>query len=399
MTQARRQRAWWLATMMLSLAAPAGWAEPTLAAVPPSIRVAVIRNQPEIALAVHGPFRILALHTAEALREASHLSEVPIRATAEGILMGQDLLPLFGVRIEPSKDATINVNGQRLRGTLEIVRQADLTLLVINHIGIEEYLQGVLNKEAPYYWPMEALKTLAIVARTYALSQRLSKASVEYDVTGDVLSQLYGGRSAESRRTTRAVQQTAGVVLTYHGQIFPAFYHSTCGGLTERGSVMGPAYDLEPLRGGVACAFCVSSPFYRWQRVLTKADVAWALKQKQYGSVGVVNELNVVERSPTGRAQKVAIRGSQRTVMLSGYDFRALFGFDRLRSTAFTVRTEGDRFVLEGRGWGHGVGLCQWGTAALARRGLSAEEIVQFYYPQAKLARLEDVVLPSLKED
>ena len=354
------------------------------------IRVAIAQRKPTVDLAVNGGFQIFTADSALSVRSGPHLSSVTVRGTREGILLGNDLLPNQAVRVEPSRDATIHIDGQRLRGQIEIRRQQDLTLLVINHLDIEDYLRGVISKEAPHYWRMEALKALAIAARTYALAQQQTKAGVDFDVTGDVMSQVYGGREGEKGRTSRAVNDTRGIVLTYQGRLFPAFYHSTCGGRTEHGSVMGPGYDLEPLQGNAACSFCSASPFYRWQQRLSKADVAWAVKKSGRGSVWPVDGLAVVALSRTGRVSKVEVHGS-RSLTMSGADFRQLIGFDRLRSLAFTIRPEGDDFVLDGRGWGHGVGMCQWGAAELARRGLSASEILAFYYPGARITRVGEL--------
>jgi stage II sporulation protein D len=357
----------------------------------PWIRVAVARNQPQVDLAVHGQFRLVASNTENVLREGSHLPRVAIRAIPEGILVGEERFALSGFRVEPTRDATINLNGHRLRGILEIVRQQDVSLLVINHVALEDYLQGVLSKEAPYYWPSEALQALAIAARTYALFQRLSKTSVDYDVTSDVLSQVYAGKTGEKWRTNRIVKETSGLVLAYQSQVFPAFYHSTCGGLTEDAQVMG-SFDLAPLKGGRACPYCHESPFYRWQRRVTAADLAWVVKQQRGTSIWPVTDLEIAGRTPNGRVAQVRLRGSK-VLGLSGYEFRKLLGFSTIRSTAFSVTPEGGAFLLRGQGWGHGVGLCQWGAAGLARRGLRAREILSFYYPQADVVRLGDAPL------
>ena len=365
----------------------------TSAAAQPSpqwIRVAVSQDDSQVDLQVHGHFTILAMHTGKTLQEGKRLHPTPVRAVPEGLAVGQTILPIFGVRIEAARDATISLNGRRLRGTLEIVRQKDLTLLVINHVGLEDYLQGVLSKEAPDYWPEEALKAIAIAARTYAVYQRLTKEAQDYDVTGNVMSQDYGGHAAEKDATTRAVQATRNLVLTTQGKLFPAFYHSTCGGRTEHGRVMGN-FDLEPLQGGVVCHFCSASPFYAWQRRLTRADVAWALRNSRHGAVGSVQALRTGKLTPWGRVEQVVVVGSQRTLTLSGYDFRALFGFERIRSLFFTILESGEDFILSGHGWGHGVGMCQWRAAELARRGLSAREILAVYYPGASLASLQDL--------
>lgn len=375
----------------LGLGAPTTWAQPN----PEWIRVAVVRQDTQADLQIHGRFTIRALHTGDPIQAGRRLPPVVVKALPEGIALGEAVLPFFGVRIEPASESTISLNGKRLRGTLEILRQNDLTLLVVNYVALEDYLRGVLSKEAPDYWPTEALRAIAIAARTYTLYQRLNKASAEYDVTGDVMSQDYGGKTGEKANTTRAVKATRGWIVTSQGQVFPTFYHSTCGGLTEHARVMGP-FDLRPLQGGVACTLCSASPFYRWQRRLTTADVAWALRKSPHGSVGTVSDLQVTRRTETGRVEEVTVTGSQRVLRLTGFDVRALFGFDRIRSLAFSIAPLGEAFLVDGHGWGHGVGLCQWGAAELARRGFSAPEILALYYPGCALAQLKDVADPPV---
>lgn len=363
---------------------------------PDVIRVAVAQNNPEVSLQIQGRFIVLTLQTGHPIQEGRRLRTTAVRGVPEGLSLGGEVLPVHGVRIEPVRDAAITLNGKRLRGALEIVRQQDLTLLVINHVSLEDYLRGVVSKEAPDYWPQEALKAIAVAARTYALYQRLTKEDVPYDVTGDVMSQDYGGKTSEKFGTTNAVRATAGQVLTYRGAIFPPFYHSTCGGVTEHGRAMGK-FDIEPLRGGIVCELCQASPVHAWRRRLTKADVAWALRKSPHGAIGAVRDVRVLSRTPAGRAQDIAIFGALRTLKLSGYEFRALFGFDRIRSPFFTIEPIPDGFLLSGRGWGHGVGLCQWGASEMARRGFSAREILAFYYPQSELAELRDLMDQPLR--
>jgi len=358
---------------------------------PTWIRVAVVQGDLEVFLQIHGQFTMRSLQTGQPVQEGRRLERTPVRAAANGLTLGKELLPVSGLRIEPTRDATITVNGSRLRGTLDIVRQADESLLVINHLALEDYLRGVLSKEAPDYWPEEALKAIAIAARTYAVYQRLTKSQKLFDVSATVMSQDYGGKTAEKHATSLAVEATAGWILTSHGKLFPTFYHSTCGGMTENGRAMGPTYDLPPLRGGIACRFCTASPFYAWRRRLTREDLAWALRKSAHGTVGAVQDLRVLTRTESGRVAQAAIVGSQRTVRLSGYDLRALFGFDRIRSPRFTVVPVEGGFVLDGHGWGHGVGMCQWGAAELAREGVLAPEILTFYYPETELVQLRDL--------
>ena len=142
---------------------------------PEWIRVAVVQDDPKVTLRIHRGVTIVALHTGERIQQGSRLQQTEVRAVTEGLALGTRVVPVFGVRVEPSRDATIDLNGKRLRGTIEIVRNQHLKLLVVNHVALEEYLQGVLSKEMPHYWPMEALKAVAIAARTYAVYQRLTQ--------------------------------------------------------------------------------------------------------------------------------------------------------------------------------------------------------------------------------
>ena len=393
-----RAAGWLLAGLLCG--APAAWPQQVSSADadPEWIRVAVVQRQPAIDVEVSGRFRMVAAGAVDPLREGARLPKLSIRAEQTGLRVGNEVLPVSGIIFQPAHDATISLNGQRLRGLVEIRRQDGPSLLVINHVELEDYLRGVLSKEAPHQWPAEALKAIAIAARTYAVFQRMTTDSATHDVSGDVMSQVYGGRTAERTRTSRAVEQTRGLILVYRDKVFPAFYHSTCGGVTERGTEMGP-FDLEPLNGGARCVFCVDSPFFRWQRRMSKADVAWAVKKLGRGSVWPVEEMQIGQYTATGRVGLVRIRGGGMTMELSGHDFRQAFGFSELRSTGFAIIPDGDGFILQGRGWGHGVGLCQWGAAELARRGLSAEEILQFYYPGATLMRLGERAIQPVATD
>ena len=384
----------WFGARLRYLLAFAVWVVAGAVAAQPSpevIRVAVSRDVPEVTLQVHGRFTMTALERGGPIQEGRRLESVAVRAVPQGLAVGNRIVPYPGVRFDSAASGTISLNGQRLRGALEIVRQQNQTLLVVNHVSLEDYLRGVVSKEAPDYWPTEVLKAIAVAARTYALYQRFTKEPSSYDVTGDVMSQDYGGETAEKAATTRAVKATAGWLLTYQGGLFPTFYHSTCGGITEHARVMGP-FDVPPLQGGVTCSLCAASPFYRWRRRITLADFGWALRQSTWGSVGTVSDVQVTKRTPTGRVQDVTITGSQRTLRLTGYDVRALFGFDRIRSPLFGLIRAGDAYVVDGHGWGHGVGLCQWGAAEMARRGFSFPEILAYYYPGTTLVHVQDVV-------
>jgi len=358
---------------------------------PEWMRVAIVQDESQIKLQVHGNFTMESQDGQLGKWQRQSLSAVMVRGVSEGIAVGNEVLPTTQLLIQPNDEAAISLNGIRLRGDLEIQRQAGNKLLVINHVTLEDYLLGVLSKEVPDYWPEEVLQAAAIAARSYALYQRLTKEVSAFDVTGDVMSQDYGGKASEKHRTSQAVRATQGRILMSQGKLFPTFYHSTCGGKTEHGRIMGK-FDLQPLQGGVKCDFCIASPFYSWKRRLTREDFSWALQKSKHGRIGKFKSVAINKISDFGRAEQITIAGTERSVKLSGNEFRALFGFDSIRSSRFMIIPSGNGFVLDGHGWGHGVGMCQWGAAELARRGIPVEDILTFYYPGTDIVSLDQLV-------
>lgn len=363
-----------------------GMGQPSLSVWPPAVvRVAIVQDQPSIRLAVKGPYRLVAPTTGEVLNSAHRLSTTTVQADAEGLRFGETVIHRSGIRVEPLKDATILVNERSYRGTVEIVPQADATLLAVNHLDVDEYLKGVLSQEVSQHWPMAALEAQAIAARTYALYQRQRNARQPFDVTADVSSQVYGGHLSERWRTTQAVRRTRGLVLTYQGQLFPAYFHAACGGRTEDAGELWTT-NL-PVLKGVACPYCQDSPHYRWETSIHRKEIRWALKQR-HQPVGLVETITPGDRDPSGRWRTINIQGQEGAATLSAKDFREMVGPAVIRSLNFEVTIEGDNVKFAGWGWGHGVGLCQWGARGLAQRGRTAREILVYYYPGATVQEM-----------
>jgi stage II sporulation protein D len=279
----------------------------------------------------------------------------------------------------------LQVNGRRYHGSLAIVRSKGAMTLV-NYLDLEEYIKGIAVREVSHYWPADALAAQAIVFRTYALYAMKQNASRDFDVTSDVYSQVYGGTGAQRYRITDAINDTAGDVLTYQGAVMPAFYHSTCGGNTERAAALWNL-DLAPLQG-VECPFCRSSPHYSWKSTIPVAKAAGL-----FNKAGVkISQLTGIERLGTdrsGRVTELTLHMSDGTqIKVAAKDFRNILGPDTIKSTNFTVSMHGTAIDIEGIGWGHGVGLCQWGAYFMAKAGYSFREILSFYYPGTQIANI-----------
>jgi len=349
---------------------------------PPIIRVAVIRGKASLSLSVTRPFKILALNNQQCLYEGGRTRNVSVKAIQEGIRFGDKDFMIYGIKVVPSKDASIAINGRKFRGNIDIIRAKDKTLLVVNHINVEDYIRGVLYHEVSHWWPKEALRAQAITARTFALYQAEVNKDKDYDVTSDIYSQVYGGATSEKFRATRAVRRTEAQVLKYNGEIFPTYYHATCGGRTEDASVLWNT-DL-PVLKGVLCNFCQRSPHYKWQVDIPINKIEKALRKKGF-SVGKIKYIRLQGLNKSGRILKLRIGTEEGVTLISTKEFRQILGPNVIRSRRFICRVNDGLAYFKGIGWGHGVGMCQWGTYFMARKGYAAEQILKRYYPGAEI--------------
>ncbi|MDD5254862.1 MAG: SpoIID/LytB domain-containing protein, partial [Candidatus Omnitrophica bacterium] len=295
-----------------------------------------------------------------------------------GIAFGAKTFAKKRVVIKADDPESLSINGKKFRGLLRFIKNPDGRFLVVNEIGLEDYIRGILYHEVSHYWPPEALKAQAITCRTYALYQIRENKSRDFDVTSDVYSQVYGGRASERFRTNKAVDETQGMAILYQGKVIPAYYHATCAGHTEDASNLWNT-DMPPLKG-VACPFCKGSPHFSWHYVTGLDEIRTALI-KAGQRIGAIKSIAVVEKNPSGRVARLSISDGEKTLEVSGKDLRSTLGHGLIRSANFNVRLAGADAVFEGTGWGHGAGMCQWGAYFMAKNGKSAEEILAYYYP------------------
>jgi stage II sporulation protein D len=244
----------------------------------------------------------------------------------------------------------------------------------------------VLRAESNERWPIETLKAQAVASRTYAAYQRTISGTRPFHILASVAHQMYAGRVVSESPAWIAVRETAGQVLHWEGELFPAFYHTESGGWTEDPRTVFAARNMPGLKA-VRCEFSAGSPHYYWQLDLRLADLSEVLRRNDVG-VGAVTAVDVAERTPSLRAVTLLVRGTQGTVRVRGNDLRRMVGYDTLKSTLFAVAVDGEFARFSGRGYGHGVGLCQWGAKGMAEQGYNARQILEFYYPGAMPATL-----------
>lgn len=290
-----------------------------------------------------------------------------------------------GLRLAPADVGFLRVNNREYPGALEIMKGGD-GLTLVNELPLEDYLAGAVKAEAGDKMPLEMLKAQAIVARTYAAYHRRLNAEKAYHLVASTLNQQYVGRVPADSVVWTAVRETAGQVLLWQGELFPAFYHTDSGGYTEDPRVVFAASNM-PALTPVRVEFPSESPHQRWRLELPLAELSAALLRGGI-SIGRVVALDVLERSVSLRVARIAVRGTAGTVTLRGNDLRRLVGYDTLKSTLFAVAVVGPMARFVGRGYGHGVGLDQWSAKTMADQGYAAQRIVLYYYPGATLSTL-----------
>ncbi|MFH1407126.1 MAG: SpoIID/LytB domain-containing protein [Candidatus Omnitrophota bacterium] len=346
------------------------------------IRVAILRDGKSMRLDVRGKYDVFSGNNI-LIKTANNLRRAYVNAISDGIKIANISYKFPTIIIRPQKDGNIYVNNRRFKGELIISKTGNEKLLAVNKLSIEDYLRGVLYHEISHRWPMEAIKAQAIAARTYALYVAKNNKAKPYDLTCDIYSQMYGGATSERRKLNRAIDQTSGLVLKYKNELLPAFYHSTCGGHTEDASQLWNV-NITPLKG-VPCEYCKGSRHYNWHAEIS----LWDLRKKlsDYGiKLGTIISIQVKEKNVSGRVTKLTITTDSGVTEVATKDFRLAVDPKVIRSTNFDINVRDGKAAIKGLGWGHGVGLCQWGALAMAKQGKTAQEILQYYYPGAEIA-------------
>jgi stage II sporulation protein D len=346
------------------------------------IRVAIVQDAASLNLKVKGAYEIIDSVSKEVLTKGEDL-KTTVTAYRDGILLGGKNFATIRLFIKTQNQEAITIDGRRFRGDIQLIEKDNLRLMVINHIDLEGYIQGILYHEASHYWPYDALKAQAIACRTFALYQMQKNALKDYDVTSDIYSQVYGGRTSERYRTTKAVEETKGEILTYQNKIFPAYYHATCAGHTEDASFLWNI-DMVPLRG-ILCLFCKDSPHFRWHYVLSLDAIKDKLVNFGYPMKKIKN-IEILGRDRSHRIISLNIASDNKDINIMAKDLRNILGPNIIRSTNFNIQIVDSDVIFQGFGWGHGVGLCQWGAYFMAKRGYNYKKILKYYYPESELS-------------
>ncbi len=294
---------------------------------------------------------------------------------------GDGLCPPLAGRMLPlvlsAEGPELVVAGRRIAGTVAVHLRDD-GLVLVNRLPLEDYLVATVGSEMPRTFPKEALRAQAVAARTFAMQRKMAHSGEAVHLRSTTLDQVYGGLARESPETRQAVQATAGEVLVFRRQPIEAFFFSSCNGTTRDPSpVFGADY---PYLKSVPCPYCRLNQPGVWSLTLSLSAL-----RKRLGGLAV-QSMHLSERLPDGRPRDVWIEPAHKA--LSPEALRRAIGYTALKSADFEVECDGRACHFHGAGYGHGVGMCQWGAQGMALEGKSYRDILAHYYPGAELKKL-----------
>jgi stage II sporulation protein D len=301
---------------------------------------------------------------------------VEISCSEEGLRIKKYLL-LPPLKIEPS-NGIIFANSKPYRGYLTIIKSEN-KINIINVLPIEDYIKSVLPKETSANWNIEALKSQAVISRTYAIANLNKHSAQGFDICSTVHCQAYGGTSVEADSCNKAILETQCKILSYDGKFAHTVFHANCGGHTEDPKYIWNWKVTPPYLKGVKCGYCTAAPYTKWGKTLSESFIR---KQLSDNNIGKIKSIIIKGKTSAGGAKKLKIIHSKGEITLNAYKFRLAVDAWQIKSHAFDfIKTDGDKFYFKGRGWGHKVGLCQWGAKGMAEKNKTYKEILAYFYP------------------
>lgn len=337
----------------------------------------------------------------------------------------------YGVSITPASDEEfLSYNGKEYRGALVIFRLDDSDMTVINVLDLEEYLYGVVPKEIATGHPVEALKAQAVAARTYTCNQLNKYEKWNFDLTSTTSDQAYGGVAAEKEDTTKAVKKTKGEIVTYDGEPITTYYFSTSSGYTENSDNVWVS--KVPYLVAVEDKYQPNNLSTLNWSVTFSADNIKEILEAKSKKIGDILGVNILKKSPSGAVLELEFEGTKDSYTVTKESARLVYGTSDVRSQFYDITTDASvsvvdvdgnivtktfnevrvasdksakklsskldeitvrgkkddftystvptKYTLNGKGWGHGVGMSQNGAIGMAKEGFSYDEILKWYY-------------------
>ena len=284
------------------------------------------------------------------------------------------------------KGESVRVNGRAFRGGI-ILRKDGSLLSAINEVEVEDYLRGVLPRELSPAWNEDALKAQAVVSRTYIMANLGRFAKQGYDLTSCENSQVYGGLDCEQNTTSEAVRATAGEVLKYRGEIARVYFHADAAGHTESPEFVWGSSEPPPYLKGRREPVRNETPYSSWEYEIGFEELARVLEKNDY-KTGRIKRVVARGKTGAGRVKNFMLYSEAGKTEIKSGKFRTMLGGRNIKSTKIQNIINGRKSVVfKGSGWGHGVGMSQWGAKELAEKGWDYKKILRLYFPGTRIAK------------
>ncbi len=288
------------------------------------------------------------------------------------------------LRIIP-KDGYASINGQPYHGTFSVIPKDERQLL-INHVDLEEYVYAVLRTESWPGWPVEVNKVFAIISRSYvmAMINQTKTSTLPYHVKNTNEHQTYQGMHTNG--TIRAaIEQTRGMFLMHENKPALAMFDACCGGIIPAGIAEFEFKKAPYLARNYACEHCKRCKIYSWK---AEFDASYFHKQLNhlFDASDTIDTVQITKKDPAGLVQELMLQNKAASQTISGKQLYS--ALKEIKSFCFTVQKQAKIFILHGKGFGHHLGLCQWGAREMVRDGWNFRKILSFYYPGTQVVRL-----------
>lgn len=363
--------------LVLGLMAAANLAQ---AAPPPNLRVLMSEGETHYLLSAAS-----AINFESDGQDHQRLKKtVSVSCNDQELMVNGETFPVDSLTFS-NQEQQFSWQNKRLHGSVTVQRWNGSKCALINILPLEEYLAGLLNSEISTSWPAETLKAQAIAARTYALeaSEKAQQQNKPYDLRATVMDQVYNGAHVNDARGQDAVAATRGMILKTNGKLQPVFYHSCCGGQTE---YPHNAWNRNDRSAVVLDRFCERAPKVTWELRLPLQQFVSTLQSNGI-EVASISDVSTLQNIDSPRVDQVMLNDGNKLTMVKATDLRKYLGYSDLKSTWFNVGLEKNQIVFAGRGYGHGVGMCQWGAKKMAEEGHTFEQILTFYYPTSQVGQ------------
>lgn len=349
----------------------------------PVIRVLLGENKQETSIKHTGRINVYTSDGSKKYK-VSQAGTIVVKALSGQKIQVGTLQATQPIIIEPV-NTQLEWNKNTYTGSFYVFPVSNKRFNLVEFVPLEDYLLGVLPYEMSPSWPVEALKAQAVAARTYTLKSLENVKTKTFDLYSDVRSQMYKGAGKKYDNVTKAVNETRGEVLKYDGKLFFTYYHANCGGGTDDVRSWNFKADAVKTLSGASCKFDDHSKNYTWSLDMPRSKVENFIQSA--GLSGTLKNVKVSNKTSSGRATHLTISTKKGSKTISCPQFRLALGLRSCKITKISLSSNHVHF--EGKGYGHGVGMCQDGANGMAKQNYNYKQILKHYYPHSTLTKIK----------